>query len=526
MDRVRNSMTLRATPDRPELRPFVARAVALLLVFSATGRALADEPRLLIRLSKAEGKRQLASAGALGRPLPGGWHAIEKLPLDDDGVMSGQFAAGVEAIETDFVRRAADEFPAVPATPMEGQSLRDRQYALSKVRAAEAWELQRGRRGVVVAVIDSGVDLEHPSLAGNLWTNARETLNGYDDDNNGYVDDVHGWDFVGQDADPSDVSGHGTHVAGIIAAGQDGPVAGLANVSVMVLRVLDSRNEGFDSRTMAAIGYAIDEGADIINLSLGGPDDSSALRDACNAAQAAGVVVVAAAGNQAGRVLYPAAYESAIAVGASDEADRVPSFSNAGRSLDLAAPGVNIISTALGGGFEYRSGTSVATPLVSAAAALLRSADARLSASDVRTRLTLAADDIEQAGWDEASGYGRLNVFTALNVQSADSEGDVDLNGKSTEDGGVGGGPVQTSSDDDLPPWIHVSSQASRTAARDDDYSTEAEVFGATAPLVPAPCGAGLSAGMLGAATLSLACGCRTCVVRGRRRPAAWRGGY
>lgn len=479
--------------------PFVGAIVAASL---ATRVAGADEPRILVRIGNDLVKRHGTAAQSLGRPLPGGWYE-----LAGEVGAAMEFAGGVDAVERDYLRRAAEAFPVVPVVSPHGHSLRDRQYALDRVRAEQAWALQRGKRSVVVAVIDSGVDLNHPSLAGNLWRNPRETLNGLDDNGNGYVDDVHGWDFVGQDADPSDASGHGTHIAGVIAAGQGGEIAGLANVSIMVLRVLDTHNEGFDSRTMAAIGYAIDEGADVINLSLGGVDDSRALRDACAAAVGAGVVVVAAAGNQSGAVIYPAAYDSVIAVGASDEDDEIASFSNRGRSLDLVAPGVNIISTARGGGFEFRSGTSVAAPMVSAAAALLRSADSRLSVASIRARLTLAADDVAAVGWDELSGYGRLNLFAALDAGSTPPDDAAEAGadaGEIPDRDPAGENAAPPAVDDALPPWIRLSPPASRPAAQEQDRSDELQVFAATTPLMPAPCGAGLSAATLGLVPLLL----------------------
>ncbi|MGD9045898.1 MAG: S8 family serine peptidase, partial [Desulfobacterales bacterium] len=220
----------------------------------------------------------------------------------------------------------------------------------------EAWDVTTGSSDVVVAVIDSGVDVNHPDLAANIWTNPGEIAgNGDDDDGNGYVDDVNGWDFYIDDNDPRDANGHGTHVAGTIAAVGDN-TAGIAGVSwsakIMVLRFLDAWGSGSTANAIAAIEYANDMGADVINNSWGGGLPSQALRDAIAVSDA---VVVCAAGNTANNndssPFYPASYSSAniIAVAASDQNDTLAYFSNYGaNSVDVAAPGTNIYSAAPG----------------------------------------------------------------------------------------------------------------------------------------------------------------------------------
>ncbi|MGD8613095.1 MAG: S8 family serine peptidase, partial [Desulfobacterales bacterium] len=224
------------------------------------------------------------------------------------------------------------------------------------IDALDAWDTTTGGSNVVVAVIDSGVDVNHPDLQANIWINPAETPNnGIDDDGNGYIDDVNGWDFLLNDKDPRDANGHGTHVAGTIAAIGDNN-KGVTGVSwsarIMALRFLDAWGLGSTANAIAAIEYANAEGADVINNSWGGGGYVQALKDAIDASDA---VVVCAAGNS-GRnnddnPHYPSGYTSAniIAVAASDQNDQLAAFSNYGAvSVDVTAPGINIYSTAPG----------------------------------------------------------------------------------------------------------------------------------------------------------------------------------
>ena len=219
--------------------------------------------------------------------------------------------------------------------------------------ADQAWDLETGSRDIVVAVVDSGVDTAHPDLAANLWTHPGETPdNGIDDDGNGYVDDVHGWDFADGDNHPVDTHGHGTHVAGIIGAvGNNGlGVTGVCwQVSIMPLRYITAADYGTTADAIAAIEYAAANGADVINLSWGGGDYSQALKDAIDAADA---LVVCAAGNGGNNLdvvpTYPASYDSAtiLSVAASDADDFPAAFTNYSDSrADVAAPGTEIYST-------------------------------------------------------------------------------------------------------------------------------------------------------------------------------------
>ena len=220
------------------------------------------------------------------------------------------------------------------------------------VDAVAAWSISQGGNDVVIAVVDTGCNLNHPDLKANLWTNGKEIPdNGIDDDDNGFIDDYHGWDVVDHDNDPSDSTGHGTHVAGIIASRGDNGIGivGLAwQTRIMPVRFMDAFDRGTTADAIAAIAYAADQGARIINCSWGGGGYSAALHDTMANSNA---LFVCAAGNQAQDSddvpFYPASYDAPniIAVAASDQMDHLAWFSNSGsQSVDVAAPGVRVYS--------------------------------------------------------------------------------------------------------------------------------------------------------------------------------------
>lgn len=312
-----------------------------------------------------------------------------------------------------------------------------RQYGLSNtgqtggcegadIRAPEAWDLETGDPGVVVAVIDSGVDYTHPDLATNIWVNEDEVpRNWMDDDHNGYVDDVQGWNFDNGTNNPWDENKHGTHVAGIIGAvGDNGRgVAGVCwNVSLMPLKFIGSDGSGSSDAAIQAILYAVDNGARVISSSWGGWGGSQALEAAIRTAEEAGVLFIAAAGNNGlDNDLplirnYPSSYPLAniIAVAASADNDALASFTNYGRStVDLAAPGVGIFSTVPGGGYEALSGTSMAAPFVAGVAALIWSREPSLSHQQVLQRILNNVDPAPSFDSYLSAG-GRLNAHAAL----------------------------------------------------------------------------------------------------------------
>lgn len=272
-------------------------------------------------------------------------------------------------------------------------------WGLNIVNAPEVWAKGYTGQGVVVAVVDTGVDYNHSDLNANIWRNSDEIAsNGKDDDRNGYIDDVRGWDFVNSDNNPMDLNNHGTHIAGTIAGEKNEfGVTGVAyNAKIMPVRVLDANGSGSYSDVTAGVRYAADNGAHVINISLSG-GYSSALETAVKYATAKGSVVVIAAGNYGeSEPSYPARHATqwGIAVGAVDSSKAVADFSNraGGTKLDyVVAPGVDVYSTVRNNSYQYLSGTSMATPHVAGVAALLLSAKKSLTPAQVENILTTTA---------------------------------------------------------------------------------------------------------------------------------------
>lgn len=306
------------------------------------------------------------------------------------------------------------------------------QWALPHINANLAWDKSDGA-GAVVAVIDTGVDYKHEDLKANIWRNEDEIAgNGIDDDNNGFIDDIRGWDFIAdgvncaqeedcskRDANPNDVNGHGTHVSGIVAAVQNNSIgisgiavkakimplkAAFATVSSALLKSTDVYD---------AITYATDNGADVINMSFAGKN-LGILESAIREAHKAGVVFVAAAGNQgSSEKMYPAALPEVISVGAIDPDGEKTSFSNYGDWVDIVAPGSNIYSTLPKGAYGFKSGTSMASPYVAGVAALIKSRNkvSKLSADEVKQRIL-------DSGF--ASNFLRLDFGNSIKALNAD----------------------------------------------------------------------------------------------------------
>ena len=314
--------------------------------------------------------------------------------------------------------------------------------ANADIDAPESWDITTGNPDMVVAVIDSGADMEHEDLAANIWTNPGEIPeNGIDDDNNGYIDDVHGWDFAHDDNDPSDTDaicgGHGTHTAGTIGAvGNNGTgVTGINwDVQVMPLKIFKQVFFFFCSTTSAdiidAIEYATTMGVRVSNNSYGGGPFSQA---EYNAIRASDMVFVAAAGNE-GRnndttPSYPASYnlDNIIAVAATDHNDNLASFSNYGNSVDIAAPGVNILSTTPYDTYDFFNGTSMASPHVAGAAGMLLGENPQLTTREVKWNLLNGADD---KGLPVLTG-ARLNLYNSLTMPEPVVTIDVSQSGSS-----------------------------------------------------------------------------------------------
>jgi subtilase family serine protease len=269
------------------------------------------------------------------------------------------------------------------------------------VKAPEVWAKGYTGQGVIVAVIDTGVDYNHPDLNANIWKNTKEIAgNGKDDDGNGYIDDVNGWNFVGNNNNPLDlVDGHGTHVAGTIAAVKNNfGVTGIAyNAKIMPVKVLNDSGQGGSSAIANGIRYAADNGANVINLSLGSSSPSSDEQSAIQYATSKGAIVVMAAGNDGGSApIYPARYADqwGLAVGAVSYNGVLADFSNRAGTTPLAyvtAPGVNIYSTVPGNDYDFKDGTSMAAPNVAGVIALMLSAKKGLTNAQVRQIVTTTA---------------------------------------------------------------------------------------------------------------------------------------
>lgn len=279
----------------------------------------------------------------------------------------------------------------------------------------DAWEVTSECAGTVIAVIDTGVDLNHPDLQDNLWRNEKEIPdNGVDDDGNFYVDDERGYDFFDDNADPWDVHDHGTRVAGIIGAVANNRI-GLSGVCqtarLMPLKVVGPDGTGRLSMAIEAIDYAVAQGARVLNLSwtIEGEEEPVFLKEALQRAGAQGAFVAAAAGNEgrdlASSPVYPAAYElpHMISVGASDSEGLLAEFSNFGGNIALEAPGVSVMTTGEGGDYKYFSGTSASASHVAGVAALLLSRDPSLTPERVSEIL------VQSAG-----SSGILNASAAL----------------------------------------------------------------------------------------------------------------
>nr|HPH98563.1 S8 family serine peptidase [Anaerolineaceae bacterium]HPN54160.1 S8 family serine peptidase [Anaerolineaceae bacterium] len=360
--------------------------------------------------------RTLADMGALAfRPVHGSARTYRlELPLGTDIEEAARMLdrdPAVEYAEPDYQARLIS----APDDPRYGE-----QWGLAKIQVEDAWAQSMGSPAVVIAVIDSGLDTTHPDLAANLWVNPGEIAgNGLDDDSNGFVDDIHGWNFVDSSNDVTDAIGHGSLVAGIAAA-RTGNATGIAGVcglcQIMPVKVSQVSGIANYSDIAAGINYATSKGADVINLSVGGYADSQAVKDAVNNALSKGVVVVGGAGNDnKATPFYPAAYDGVIAVAGTASDDVKVSTSNYGSWVDVSAPGENILSTTLGD-YSSGSGTSYAAPFVAGMAGLLKTLHPDWTPAMIRSQFMHTADSVEgvNPGLAGLLGAGRLNAANAM----------------------------------------------------------------------------------------------------------------
>ncbi len=288
----------------------------------------------------------------------------------------------------------------------------------------KAWSLTQGDRRVRIAVIDTGIDYLHPDLKDQMWTNEAE-LNGepgVDDDGNGYIDDIHGYDFANNDGDPRDGHSHGTHCAGTIGASHnDIGVAGImADVEFVAIKFLADNGSGSTEGAIKSIDYATKMNVDLMSNSWGGGGRSQALEDAIQRAADKGIVFTAAAGNSStdndSKPHYPSNYDvkNVISVAATTSSDSLASFSCYGRNtVHIAAPGHNILSTTKNGGYASYSGTSMATPHVSGAIGLLIAQEGRMDVEELRNRLMATSEPLSSLR-GKTINAGRLNAYNLL----------------------------------------------------------------------------------------------------------------
>jgi len=442
----RDNQDFRSFGNFGSLHSWLSLALAIAMAFTAlirpAGAQYLTTPapdqgylpgQVLVKYERAEALPHLLTATArwqtqiLGQ-IPQLGVALLRVPVGLEKTVLARLQRNpfVQYVELNYLVHALE----VPDDPFWPQ-----QWALPKIGAPQAWDIARCL-GTIVAVLDTGVHLEHPDLRNVLWTNPGEIPgNGIDDDGNGKVDDVHGWHFYQNCStgicEPyenrviADDNGHGTHVTGIIAAETDNAI-GIAGVSwgarAMIVKVLDQYGFGPWSDVAAGIIYATDNGAQIINLSLGDSHPSQLLQDAVNYAYHRGVLLIAACGNEGKGVFYPAACENVMAVAVTDSNDKRPDFSNYGPEVDIAAPGGEntdgIVSTwPWRDGYYYKYGTSMAAAHVSGAAALLWSWRPDFTNDQIQQRLETQADDVNadtHPGPDPYLGWGRLNIYRAL----------------------------------------------------------------------------------------------------------------
>jgi thermitase len=385
-------------PFQPmQIRRLLPALLAGILTSTGAHAAPSEKVRLLIKPKADISESALhallsAHGGEESRTIPGVETRVVEVPRQT-AVKLLQVLKNrreIDYAETDVTAHAI-------ATTNDPYFTSGSQWYLSKMQVPDAWDLTAGAPGVVVAVLDTGVRASHPDLAGKVLA---------------------GRDFASGDSDPSDENGHGTAVAGLIGAvsGNSTGMASVAwNTSILPVRVLDKDGSGSHSDIADGIVWATDQGADVINLSLGGTGSSSTLQSAINYAWSKGVVIVAAAGNNGDSVpCYPAACTNVVAVSATNSSDSRTSWSNYGSYVDIAAPGANVLTLSGSNGYEAMDGTSFSSPLTAGVVALMRAANPALSNATIVNALLANADDIGASGKDNDFGHGRVNARRAV----------------------------------------------------------------------------------------------------------------
>lgn len=415
--------------------------------------------------------------------------------------------------DADPKREARSKDSRLPSGSRDGDDneIRDVAWGVSHINATQVWnELGIRGDGVLVAVLDTGTDYTHTDLVGRMWTNSGEIEgNGTDDDGNGYEDDIYGYDFAYDDGDPMDGDGHGTHCSGTVAGdGTGGTETGVApEAQIMAIKVLTDTGSGSESGVWSGMEYAVDNGADIISMSLGWMHAWDPSRDvwrqACDNTQAAGTVMIIAAGNERDNgdpapdnIRTPGDVPDVVTVGATDSSDEYGYFSSFGPvswenvapyndfpyppgliKPDVAAPGVGINSTTMGGGYSGNSwsGTSMATPHVAGATALLVSINQSLQPADIKMILENSSIDLGPTGKDNDYGSGRIDAYAAVSFA---------LNGLGFVEGTVtdeNGGPLEATISI-LNSTVEITADETGYyklgLAADENYDIEASYFG------------------------------------------------
>lgn len=347
--------------------------------------------------------------------------------------MLAQLAAqsNVDYVEPDYPINA---IPQNPAAIIPDDPYFSKQWFHSTLNSLEAWSVNDGSDEIVAAVVDTGVDYTHPDLTDNMWVNKQEVLNGRDDDGNGYIDDIHGWNFAANNNDPRSTakSPHGSHVAGLIGARGNnhvGVVGVAPKVKMMALKFMDDSGAGITSNAVKAIDYAIQKKVFLINNSWGSNRYSRTLSDAITRAAKVGILFFAAAGNGNKGVgynidaipWYPASYPqwNVFSIAATTSGDKLTEFSNFSKTkVDVAAPGYAMYSTVSGTSYQMMSGTSMATPVVSGLAVLVKAANPDLNPAQILNIIRESSDKVP-ALQDKVRSGGRVDSYNAVMLARA-----------------------------------------------------------------------------------------------------------
>ena len=404
-------------------KAYVKQPLSRIMTVDKTDLSKVKDRQLIIKLRNADevNKLDLTPLGLQLVQTPANIRGIivTRIPEDvdfDSKLLKLQAHPLFESVEPNYL---------VTAAVIPNDSLFDKQWYLPHINAPSAWDLYQGSSDIIVAILDTGVNYNHPDLGDRIWINSAELENGIDDDGNGYIDDIYGYcTTTPKDSfspyDPMDDNGHGTMVAGIIAASANNS-AGIAgidwNCKILPVKVLDSTGEGTTFSVIAGIDYAIAQGAAIINMSYGASTDSVDERDAIWDAYQAGVTLVAASGNKNTDIAYPAKYMPVISVGSTGSTDQCSSFSNYGEGLDIAAPGEEIFTTVLNNNYSSGRGTSFSAPVVTGVLSLLQGQNQAITPREAERLLESSAfmpSPYENSEWNYYYGYGRIDAAAAL----------------------------------------------------------------------------------------------------------------